>query len=99
MRVVENYIKDGHDYIPLVYYQDSLEFQNWTTKRSRFSDVLVSRRYGLYSKGIRNRAWDIILLLMERRRTEHLTDIVATWLSTEIQLMIRQLSVFKLSDW
>ena len=34
LRVIENYIKEGHDYIPLVYYQDLLEFQRYLDNKT-----------------------------------------------------------------
>ncbi|KAK7693342.1 hypothetical protein QCA50_002910 [Cerrena zonata] len=83
LRAIEDFVQRGEDYIPSKYYEELLEFQ----------------RYGLYSKSTRHRAWDILLLLMERRRTEVITDIVSSWPAIETQLMIRQLSVFKLSGW
>ncbi|THH21120.1 hypothetical protein EUX98_g8451 [Antrodiella citrinella] len=64
-----------------------------------FEDVLELQRIGMYSKSIRFQAWDLLLKLMERRRTERIVDIILQWPSVEIQLLLRQLSVFKLSGW
>ncbi|CAL1713849.1 unnamed protein product [Somion occarium] len=83
LRNIGELVRREDDYIPAEYYEDLLELQ----------------RFGLYSKSIRFHAWDLLLLLMERRRTERLVDIIMKWPSIEIQLMLRQLSVFKLSGW
>ena len=56
-------------------------------------------RIGLYSKSIRLQAWDLLLMLMERRRTERIVDVILKWPPVEVQLLLRQLSVFKLSGW
>ncbi|TCD63057.1 hypothetical protein EIP91_006044 [Steccherinum ochraceum] len=64
-----------------------------------YEDVLELQRIGLYSKRIRLQAWDLILTLMERRRTERMVDVILKWPSVEVQLLLRQLSVFKLSGW
>ncbi|KAH8082450.1 hypothetical protein BXZ70DRAFT_627309 [Cristinia sonorae] len=64
-----------------------------------YEDLLEYQRVGLYRDVIRFRAWDLILVLLERRRTEGIIDNIVKWPEMEIQLFLRQLSVFKLSGW
>ena len=44
-------------------------------------------------------AWDLLLILLERRRTERIVDVILKWPPVEVQLLLRQLSAFKLSGW
>ena len=57
------------------------------------------RRIGLYPKSVRMQAWDLLLILLERRRTERIVDVILKWPPVEVQLLLRQLSAFKLSGW
>jgi len=71
------------DFVPYEVYEDLLELQ----------------RVGLYSRSIRFAAWDLLLLLMERKRTQRIVELISEWPPVETQLLLRQLAVFKLSGW
>lgn len=100
---IDEHLKTHDSYIPLEYYEDLLELQRWVPNPSHsgiFIEInCVIPRTGLYPKRIRRQAWNLLLVLLQRRRTERIVDVIAAWPSIEIQLFVRQLAAFKLSGW
>lgn len=56
-------------------------------------------RIGLYSDSVRKLAWELILLSMEKERTDNIVAVLLKWPPIETQLFLRQLAVVKLSGW
>ncbi|KAH8106240.1 hypothetical protein BXZ70DRAFT_1061619 [Cristinia sonorae] len=79
--------------------RDHLRRREGFIPREIIHDLLELQRVGLYPRSIRYQAWDCLLTLMKRQRTEHIIDAMLKWPPVEIQLIMRQLLVFKLSEW
>ncbi|CAL1713819.1 unnamed protein product [Somion occarium] len=64
------------------------------------TDLLELQRVGLYSIDVRRQAWRMILFVLEREHgATQVANAIVDWPPVEIQLLIRQLAMCKLSDW
>ncbi|KAI0077136.1 hypothetical protein K474DRAFT_1123115 [Panus rudis PR-1116 ss-1] len=71
------------DYIPPDFFQDLLEVQ----------------RVGFFSESVRSQAWDLLLILLERRRTEAIIDVISRWPPLEARLFLHQLTLYRFTKW
>ena len=101
-REIEVLLEDEYSFIPREVFQDLLEYQRLVLSSSMSSIIvfLICHRVELYPDGVKQRALELLLQIMQQKRpTYYFAEELSALPSAEGQLFLRELYLFQQCGW